>query len=295
MIGQCAYANMGTALMWVEMLHMVYGNFVIGVLEGLILAFAFRLSKWKTIVLLILANYASAFAGHKLLMAGVTSRIDITIENMRFWYWALMLIAFVLTLLIELPFFAIAMRKLDRKWLKIPVAVLVMHGISYALMLAYFGSYSRTSLLTDFEAVPVREIASPAGYTLRYVTRDGQTVIQEGFTPGSTTAVADTKSTDKDWRMDWKVHQVGVSRDWNYDSGFWASDGISRMTGDDVTFRCALETPFIAWPIRRPFHIAGDFVVMQLGDDQICLLDPMNKKIALVARGYDLVVETEGG
>jgi hypothetical protein len=41
----------------------------------------------------------------------------------------------------------------------------------------------------------------------------------------------------------------------------------------------------VAWAVRNAVHLPGDTVLLQLGDNQICLYDPEKKQIALVARG----------
>ena len=55
-------------------------------------------------------------------------------------------------------------------------------------------------------------------------------------------------------------------------------------------FNYTVTTPFAIWPVSNATHIAGDYGVFQLGKDQICLLDPEKKRIALVARGFGPVV-----
>jgi len=52
----------------------------------------------------------------------------------------------------------------------------------------------------------------------------------------------------------------------------------------------SIDTPFVQWLIRNGTHIAGDYGVFQLGKDQICILDPEKKRIALIARGFGPVV-----
>jgi len=55
------YANAGTLLIWAQMLHLVFGNILIGLIEGLLLSKFYKTSKWKSILIMILANYASAW------------------------------------------------------------------------------------------------------------------------------------------------------------------------------------------------------------------------------------------
>ena len=60
-IPSVVHANAGTPLMWAGMFHLIFGNLLIGIFEGILLAKIFHLSKLKCIGLLILANYFSAW------------------------------------------------------------------------------------------------------------------------------------------------------------------------------------------------------------------------------------------
>ncbi len=51
----------------------------------------------------------------------------------------------------------------------------------------------------------------------------------------------------------------------------------------------AYETPFGAWPVRNAVHLPSDKVLFQLGDDQICGFDPVNRRVALLWRGRGAV------
>lgn len=84
--------------------------------------------------------------------------------------------------------------------------------------------------------------------------------------------------------------------DWRYRTGFWAAEGLSGVnekTGERV--HLALEIPFAAWMTRNAVQLDGGLVLLQLGHDQICLLQPTQKKIALVARGKGPLVAQPGG
>ena len=56
-----------------------------------------------------------------------------------------------------------------------------------------------------------------------------------------------------------------------------------------------METPFVYWPISHATHLAGDWLVFQLGQDQICLLHVDTRQMALIARGKDPVVVGSDG
>jgi hypothetical protein len=50
-------------------------------------------------------------------------------------------------------------------------------------------------------------------------------------------------------------------------------------------FRFTIEIPLTAWLVRSATHLDEDYAVFQLGNDQIYLLHPERKQIALIARG----------
>ncbi len=78
---------------------------------------------------------------------------------------------------------------------------------------------------------------------------------------------------------------------WNFRTGFWPIEGLqgeNQKTGEKIYF--SLETPFVAWAVRNATQLPGDYVVFQLGDDQICLLEAKTKKIALLCKGQGPVV-----
>ena len=74
----------------------------------------------------------------------------------------------------------------------------------------------------------------------------------------------------------------------------WARRGMRASRTDTGTeFRVAFEMPLGDWTIRDATHLPGDYVLLQLGRDQICVFDPMQKRIALVARGRGPVAVLE--
>jgi hypothetical protein len=81
-----------------------------------------------------------------------------------------------------------------------------------------------------------------------------------------------------------QVPQLGdaQSSSWEFWSGFWPIEGLrgtNKTTGKRVSF--SLETPFVAWSVRNATHLPTDKILLQLGDDQICVYDPETEQIAL--------------
>ena len=125
------YANAGTLLIWAQMLHLVFGNILIGLIEGLLLSKFYKTSKWKSILIMILANYASAWLGSLLFTYNLISPIQITINNLNYWFLIFILIAFVFTLLIEYIFILFIINKSTDKRKQALSATVFVNCISY--------------------------------------------------------------------------------------------------------------------------------------------------------------------
>ena len=67
-------------------------------------------------------------------------------------------------------------------------------------------------------------------------------------------------------------------------------NGSAQETGKSIIAFYWVHAPFVQWRIRNGTHIAGDYGVFLLGKDQICIMDPEKKRIALIARGFGPVV-----
>ncbi|MCD8486417.1 MAG: hypothetical protein LRZ84_06645 [Desertifilum sp.] len=106
-----ALANGGSALLWTGIMQLFVGNAVIGYIEAGFLARFFQASRRKATLLLVVANYLSAWIA-AILLVGRFSRIPtITIENIWSWLYLAIFLSFVLTLLIEYPFFWFLLRQ----------------------------------------------------------------------------------------------------------------------------------------------------------------------------------------
>jgi hypothetical protein len=112
-----ALANAGTPLMWAGMLHLVFGNLVIGLLEGNLLAKFFGLPKGKTVGIVILANYFSAWLGGLFLRGAIVRAFPLDLNNAWLFFWAMVGLTCLITLALEFPFVALAFRR-DPQWLR---------------------------------------------------------------------------------------------------------------------------------------------------------------------------------
>jgi hypothetical protein len=80
--------------------------------------------------------------------------------------------------------------------------------------------------------------------------------------------------------------QPNLTNGWEFKSGFWPATGLTgteRETNRKI--RLAWETHFAQWYVRNLIQLPDDKVIFQLGDTQICVLDPQTRRVALLARG----------
>jgi hypothetical protein len=112
-------------------------------------AWLFKCSKAKSIVLLIAANYASAWVGGLLVESHFGLIRDVTIENIRLWLATFIAVAFAATLLIEFPFFWLTLRPRAHALRAALIATPAIHGISYGLLLGWYSMASATSMMTQ--------------------------------------------------------------------------------------------------------------------------------------------------
>lgn len=147
------FANAGTPLMWAGILHLVLGNLVLGAIEGVLLAIVFKKPKAYCILVMIAANYASAwFAGLPLAnWAKASDNLDL--YNAEAFVWKMAAFAFAATLLVEWPFIALCLRKMPG-WLgKSLIGNLVIHVCSYGLLALWYLGASHVSLITQLNPV----------------------------------------------------------------------------------------------------------------------------------------------
>ena len=337
--------------------HMLIGNLIIGVFEGLLLAWLCGLQKLRAIAMMVLANFFSAIAGIWFL-EWISPGIAIELHNA--WFWVLTAVAatFLMALVLEFPFFCFALRRTPNRFRRSIYATLKIQTISYVLL---FGGYCATghlTILTDLTLVEPSSLPLPAPVAVYYIaTADGDVhrltpahgepsfvydmnashgadclwtrpsaadsnrwdlmastwiegayslsnvnvVVAESF---ATTTVSNhwqvlygvTEAPPNWLRNDGAVDRLGDARDspWSFLMENWARRGMRASRTDTGTeFRVAFEMPLGDWRIRDATHLPGDYVLFQLGRDQICIFDPMQKRIALVARGRGPVAVLE--
>jgi len=221
-----AWANSGTPLMLAGALHLVFGNTIIGIVEGLILALLFHRGKLLCVAVMIAANYFSAWVGYVWFMHEIVRWFgaEINIYNVVRWLGMFIIISYLLTLLLEWPFVAFCFWRDDRWFRKSVLATLIVQTASYLVIFGWYWSVSRTSLLTDVTAVPLSQIDVPSNMLLYYVPQANDDVIvwDMGRNREKKVGVLPPKTA-------WCVLSAGTS---NVDNARW--DLVARAFSDQL-------------------------------------------------------------
>ena len=354
-----ALANSGTALMWGTALHLVFGNLLLGVLEGRLLAWFCGMRKWRVVepmVLMALANYFSGFVG-LLALERIRPFIAMDLHNARFWVWATVVITYLMTLILEFPFVNFALRGTPNRLRRSIRVSLKVQTISYVLLFFWYGSASNLTILTDLTFVEPASLSLPKDVAVYYIAAADGDVHRLTLAQGESSFVYDLNASDaadclwvrpsaadsnrwdlmastwtgggfslcdvnvlvierfattaaptwqqenhgfseaeSTWTRYGPVSRLGEAREspWSFWVESWAGWGMRAAQADTGTeFNIGFEMLLGDWRIRNATHLPGDYVLLQLGRDQICVFDPMQKRIALVARGRGPVAVLE--
>jgi hypothetical protein len=360
-----AFANMGTPLMLATSFHLVFGNTLIGIGEGALLAFIFRKNVLLCVPVMIVANYFSAWVGVEILdrvnRINMSGALDVDLYNFWRWLWTLVAATYVLTLLLEWPFVALCFRKTDGWFRKSVRGALIVQTVSYVVIFGWYWAASDKSLYADLTVVQPSAISLPEKTIVYYIAASDGDAYAIDLHQGTTRKVRELKSignaerlfakeskkTPGHWNLvasneidersegitktvvtdfsrevarpqksegddktkslfgqpvatppqpdcDEDVLQfAGASNtDWELQLDSW-SGWYGKNSKDGRKVRVFLETPFVAWYSRSATRLPSGQVVLQLGRDQICVLDSDGRKIALIAKGRCPVVGIE--
>lgn len=155
-------ANIGTPLMWMPGIRLVFFNIVIGIAEGLLIGLLFKtfrpkkINLLKTIGILILANYVSMLVGEWLLSKPFLAMKDYILDgqplyNAPKFIFMMIGVLFVITIIIEWPFFLWTLRYRPKRLLKSFIACPLAHILSYTFLVYMYISVSGYTVYTDFD------------------------------------------------------------------------------------------------------------------------------------------------
>ncbi len=213
MLPQHVCANGITPLMFATALHLVFGNALIGLGEGLLLAWLFSLPKGKSISVMILANYASAWlCGLFFGNAIVDDALPMNLNNVRMWFWVMVAATYCMTLLLEWPFIAWCFRG-TRDWFRRSVrASLVVQSVSYILLFGWYWMVSDTSLYSRMNVVASADLSLPESVLVYFISPADGDVYKRQLTGGSEQKIFELHSTNRYDRLFIRQSRVDSNR-----------------------------------------------------------------------------------
>ena len=198
---QQAAANAGTPLMWAGIIHLVIGNALIGLLEGVLLGRLFHVPRTKAIVAMIAANYASAWFGGLFIRGAMVKALPMDPTNGWFWFWVMVVVTFGLTLILEWPFVAWGFRGVQH-WLTRSVrASLVIQSSSYVLLFAWYWMASGTSLYTKMHVVASEDLSLPESVLVYFIAPSDGNVYRRDLMGGDERRICELYSKDDNDRL----------------------------------------------------------------------------------------------
>ncbi len=198
---QHACANVGTPLLWAGILHMLFGNALIAIGEGTLLARLFSLPKGKSVAVMTLANYASAWLGGLFIRGAIVRALPMDLNNGWIWFWVMVAVTYCMTLLLEWPFIAWCFRG-TRDWFRRSVrASLVVQSASYVLLFGWYWMASGTSLYTRMDVVASADLSLPESVLVYFISPADGDVYKRQLTGGSEQKIFELHSTDRNDRL----------------------------------------------------------------------------------------------
>jgi hypothetical protein len=188
-----ASANAGTSLMWASLLHLTIGTLALGIGEGILLERFPHAKRFGAMELMIGANCLSSLAG-AFGMYWLRGQA-LPLESYRLIFWGSVLLAFLITLVIEYPFVRVIFRGAPRPWRQSLWACLLVHLGSYLLILGWYALAVEDPLLRRVRVVSSPSITLPEPVSMTFLGQDGA-VYTGSLTDRNWTRVSDSISSN---------------------------------------------------------------------------------------------------
>ena len=201
--------------------HLIFGNAVIAVIEGLILSAVFGTSKRRAIGFMLIANYLSTWGG-MVPLAAVQACLPFTLSSARASIWVMIGVAYLMTLVPEWPFVALCLRGKTRWLSKSVLGSLLVQSATYVVLVWWYWSASGTSLYTETDIVQLSQIRLPEDVVLYYISDQDGDVYRRRLA-GPDERICDLNSAGYDDRL--AVQQNAAH------TGLW--DIVVRLDTDD--------------------------------------------------------------
>jgi hypothetical protein len=150
------FADSGTPLVLGTWFHLYVGNAIIGWLEAVLIARFFKVKFWRTLWLMVIANYVSGFVGLVCIPQLATALFDLNQGLSHLYilptvFWTLLALLFVMTVFIEWTFVFFAFPSGNSRLRRSFWASLLAQTCSYLLLLPLYAMVSDTSLMSGIK------------------------------------------------------------------------------------------------------------------------------------------------
>ena len=176
-------ADAGTPLMWAGLAHLTIGNLLIGLIEAAIVRWRFaKRASPRLIASIVAANYLSCIAGY-LLISAFAGRVvaliggPLPVYSLSRIMVSLAVASFVVTILLEWPFFWIALSRSAgvRRSL---IATVLANAASYLVLLAWYWLASATPARWGVTLVRANALPPIPNARIFYISPNGKDVMQ---------------------------------------------------------------------------------------------------------------------
>lgn len=161
-----AAANAGTPLILLTPIHMFFGNAIIGIVEGLTIAWLWGSSNARAILLMVVANYISAFA-FALLIDLIL--YEPTIHTAFPFFIGLFILSYLATLLIELPLAYLALERPASRFGPFLGVHVIAQTATYIVIAFLYLAASRITLASETNHDPSLSFLKPFDGFLYYI------------------------------------------------------------------------------------------------------------------------------
>ncbi len=237
-----ARADAGTPLMWAEGGHLLIGNAIIGVVEGLVIAVLFRVRKRAAMLWMIGANYASMLLGVFLFNSfgpahlrdyfGDSAPTWLTLHSAVAYHVVGIIVLLALTAVVEWPF-CVAMLWRQPRWLLRSVGACAMaQCVSYALLCSCYVPPSAFSVLTETQLAEPAVFAKTCDAWIYYVSPSDGDLWRIHPDGADRTRVCAARIKDRAARLFVRPAEEGSGWDLWWRSGRWNMDEQFRLLAD---------------------------------------------------------------
>jgi hypothetical protein len=189
-----ASANAGTPLIITSALHLLFGNLLLGIFEGCLLKDFFASGQRWVIPVMILANYASAWSAAALMNATYWDTDFLNLDNVRWFFLAMIVVAWVFTIVMEWPFIWLCFRGEIGAWKRSLQVSLKIQSISYVVMMVVYWYVSDTSLLSGTTVAKPSDFQLPDGIEIYYIAPEDGDVYRRSISGEAPEKVSDLNS-----------------------------------------------------------------------------------------------------